>query len=322
MGANDPRDPRNRPDNRRPQKRRGKPDVPPAAIVIYIVTAILILTICAVTFMVTRRSTGDTSASNSSGLSQNSFSEVSNVSSQQSSVSQSSAKSSGESTSQTSSARTVTTTDPNSEPTSSGGYGVDISSPDYSKDFFENSLFIGDSIFTGLSGYGFLSAENVAAKIGYTPSAAMNKAFDAQGLSAVEYAKQRQPEQIYLMLGSNTMDLRTDFSVIVAQYNELVLKLQEECPNSKICVISITPVTKDSSAAKAGNITNENIRKVNKMIEEMTDLCQADYFDLNSILSGEDGSFKEEFAEQDGLHFMAKTYKVMLSALQKRYDVS
>ncbi len=329
MGANDPqnpRNPRNRPDNRRPQKRRGKPDVPPAAIVIYIVTAILILTICTVTFMVTRRNTGDTNASNSSGLSQpasaNSSSEESSVVSRQSSVSQSSIESSGEWTNQTSSDRTVTTADPNSEPTSSGGDGVDISSPDYSKEFFEKSLFIGDSIFTGLSGYGFLSAENVAAKIGYTPSAAMNKAFDAKGLSAVEYAKQRQPERIYLMLGSNTMDSRNDFSVIVAQYNGLVLKLQEECPNSKICVISISPVTKDSSAAKAGNITNENIRKVNKMIEKMTDLCQVDYFDLNSILSGEDGSFKEEFAEQDGLHFMAKTYKVMLSALQKRYDVS
>ncbi len=326
MGANNPRDPRNprnRPDNRRPQERRGKTDMSPAAIVIYIVTAVLILVICAVAFVVTRRNTGDTNASNSSGLSHpasaNSSSEESSVVSQQSSVSQSTVSQSG--VSQSSAESSGESTSPNSEPTSSDVDAV-IYTTNYSKDFFENSLFIGDSIFTGLSGYGFLSAENVAAKIGYTPSAAMNKAFDAQGLSAVEYAKQRQPERIYLMLGSNSMDSRNDFSVIVAQYNELVLKLREECPNSKICVISIPPVTKDSSAANAGNITNENIRKVNKMLEEMTDLCQADYFDLNSILSGEDGFFMEEFAEQDGLHFMGKTYKVMLSALQKRYDVS
>jgi len=189
----------------------------------------------------------------------------------------------------------------------------------YSKDVFDNDLFIGDSIFTGLSGYGFLDAENVAAKIGYTPSAAMSKAFDVKGISAVEYAKQRQPERIYLMLGSNTMASGTNFDVIVSQYRDLVEKLQEDCPNSDICVISITPVTKDSTSAKAGNITNENIRKVNTKLKTMAEDCQADYFDLNSMLSDENGFFLEEYAEQDGLHFMGKTYKVLLSALQKNY---
>ncbi len=339
MGVNkprNPRNPRNIPNSRRPQEWRAKPDVPSAVIVIYIVMAILILAICAIVFVVTLKNTGDTNASNSSGISQpasaNSSSEGSSASSPQSSVSQStvsqstvsqsSTESSDEWTSRTSSNWTVISTDPNSEPTRSGGDGVVIYSLEYSKDFFKNSLFIGDSIFTGLSGYGFLDAENVAAKIGYTPSAAMNKAFDAKGITAVEYAKQRQPDRIYLMLGSNTMASGTNFDVIVSQYRALVEKLQEDCPNSKICVISIPPVTEDSSAAKAGNITNENIRMVNTKFNTMAEDCQADYFDLNCRLRDETGFFREELAEQDGLHFMGKTYKVMLSALQKKYGDS
>ncbi len=338
MGANNPRDPRNPrniPDVRRPQEWRSKRDVPPAVVAIYVVMMILILAICGIVFAVTLKNSEDPSVpypsyipgpAASPGSSGGSGTPQSGVS--QSVVSQSSTESSGEWTSQTSQTSRTSTTSSDwtvirssqvSGFTSSDGSGYVVYATDYSKDFFKNSLFIGDSIFTGLSGYGFLDAENVAAKIGYTPAAAMNKPFDAKGsITAVEYAKQFQPDRIYLMLGSNTMDSRNDFSVIVSQYHGLVLKLQQECPDSKICVISIPPVTEDSSSAKAGNITNENIRKVNKMIEKMADSRQVDYFDLNSFLSDENGFFREEFAEPDGLHFKGIAYKVMLSLLQHK----
>ncbi len=327
MGANNPRNPRNIPKKRRPQELRGRPNVPPAVIVIYIVMAILILAICAIVFVVTLKNTGDTNASNSSGIAEpastTSSSEQSSAAFTQSSVSQSSTESSDELISLTSSDWSENSDTAPSEPTSSSNTEDENSAIYiYSKDVFNNDLFIGDSIFTGLSGYGFLDAENVAAKIGYTPSAAMSKAFDEKGISAVEYAKQRQPERIYLMLGSNTMASGTNFDVIVSQYRELVEKLQEDCPNSGICVISIPPVTEDSSSAKTGNITNENIRMVNAKLETMAEDCKADYFDLNAILSDENGFFKEEYAEQDGLHFRGNTYKVLLSELQTRYIVT
>ncbi len=313
------------PNSKPPQVQRRKSGLPPTVVAIYVVMLLLILAICAIVFIVMVKSSDD---SNNSGISGPaaliSSPESSSSSSAQSTVSQSSTESSEEWTSQTSrtstasSDWTVITSARISGSTNSDGKGYVFFATDYSKDFFKNSLFIGDSIFTGLSGYGFLDAENVAAKIGYIPAAAMNKAFDAKGITAVEYAKQRQPERIYLMLGSNMMDSRNDFSVIAAQYNALVLKLQQECPNSKICVISIPPVTENSSSAKAGNITNENIRKVNKMIEKMADARQADYFDLNCFLSDENGFFREEFAEPDGLHFKSIAYKVMLSLLQHK----
>ncbi len=338
MGANNPRNPRNSrnprniPGGRRPQEWRSKRDVPPAVIAIYVVMVILILAICVIVFAVTMKNSEDQSVpypsdipgpAASPGSSEGSSDSSPQSSVSQSTVSQSSTESSDEWTSQMPSNWTVITTDPSSDPTSSGGYGVVIYATNYSKDFFENSLFIGDSIFTGLPGYGFLDAENVAAKIGYTPAAAMNKPFDAKGeITAVEYAKQRQPDRIYIMLGSNTMDASNDFNVMVSQYRSLVEKLQEDCPSSDICVISIPPVTEDSSAAKAGNITNENIRMVNTELKTMAEDCQVDYFDLNCRLRDENGFFREELAEPDGLHFKGKTYKVMLSALQKKYDVS
>ncbi len=324
MGDNNySRNPRNIPGNKRPQLRRKRPEVPPAVIVIYVVMAVLILAICAVVFAITLKKTNNQSDPESSDSSVVSSAESSGQSSSSSS-SESSGESSGESTnSDTSSEPTSsssTESSASSKASSSAATPVDnptVLSTTYSKEFFDKDLFIGDSIFTGLSGYGYIDAERVAAKIGYTPSGAMNKEFDTRGFSAVEYAKQLQPKRIYIMLGSNTMGAGTDYDVIVSQYRDLVKKLRSECPKSLICVVSIPPVTKDSSAAKTGNITNENILKVNEKLKAMAKECEEEYFDLNTLLSDSNGYFNEDYAEQDGLHFLGKTYKVLLSALEK-----
>ncbi len=317
------RNPRNIPGNKRPQRRRKRPEVPPAVIVIYVVMAVLILAICAVVFAITLKKTNNRSDSESSDSSVVSSAESSGQSSS-SSPSESSGESSGESTNSDTSSEPAssssTESSASSKASSSAATPVDnptVLSTTYSKEFFDKDLFIGDSIFTGLSGYGYIDAERVAAKIGYTPSGAMNKEFDTRGFSAVEYAKQLQPKRIYIMLGSNTMGAGTDYDVIVSQYRDLVKKLRSECPKSLICVVSIPPVTKDSSAAKTGNITNENILKVNEKLKAMAKECEEEYFDLNTLLSDSNGYFNEDYAEQDGLHFLGKTYKVLLSALEK-----
>lgn len=319
MGDN--RNPGKIPPNRRPQRRRRKNDVPPAVIAIYVVMALLILAICAIVFVVTLKNTDDSNASGDGSslvVSVDSSSGNSSVSVPDSTESSSTDMPDTSSTdSSTSSSESEPTSSSTSSTESGTGESLPVNSTIYTKEYFQNDLFIGDSIFTGLSGYGYMDAANVAAKIGYTPSGAMNKAFDAKGVSAVEYAKSRQPKRIFIMLGSNTMAAGTNYDIIVSQYKDLVKKLREECPKSLICVISIPPVTADSSSAKAGNIKNENIDMVNVKLKAMTAELEEEYFDLNTLLSDNSGYFREDYAEQDGLHFLGTTYKVMLSALQK-----
>ncbi len=156
----------------------------------------------------------------------------------------------------------------------------------------------------------------MAAKIGYTPSAAMTRPFDAKGISAVDYARQRQPKRIFIMLGSNTMGEGTNLAAVATEYKLLLHMLRDSCPKSVICVISIPPVTRDSSSARAAGITNETIHRMNEKLRAMAKELGEEYFDLNEMFSDSNGYFREDYAEQDGLHFMGRTYKVMLSALQ------
>lgn len=174
-------------------------------------------------------------------------------------------------------------------------------------------MFIGDSIFTGLYLYpGYLDMSQVAAAVGMTPYGAMTKTLDDKGMTAVEYAAQKQPKRIFIMLGSNAMS--GSHSGLESSYRELVEKLIDVCPDADICCISVTPTARVTDYP---NIDNSEVREVNRYIKSMCSELGLKYCDLYSIISDDDGYFLEDFAEIDGMHFKGRTYAVLLSELQR-----
>lgn len=196
-------------------------------------------------------------------------------------------------------------------------------STSYSKEFFANDLFIGDSISTGLYLYGKLEMKNVAAGIGYTPYKAYSEEidlYDNTSATALEYAQSMQPKRIFIMLGSNGMGSSTDIDAMKGSYATLLEKLADSCPETDIYCISISPVTADSSSAASAGITNEMIRDFNGSVKKICDEMGAIYLDLYSLLIDENGYFSAEYAEVDGLHFLGSTYDVMLSFIQNEIE--
>lgn len=193
---------------------------------------------------------------------------------------------------------------------------------EYDEAFFNDALFIGDSIFTGLYGYSYIDRANVAAAVGYTAYGAQVNPFDENYYSgsAVDYAKSRQPKKIIIMLGTNGLSAQTDMDDFETGYRGLLNKLKTECPDSKICAVSVPPITANSSLASYSGITNAIINSANDRIKSLCGELGALYYDLNSVLKDENGYFKEEYAEVDGMHFMGSTYPVLLSGVQKALE--
>ncbi len=199
---------------------------------------------------------------------------------------------------------------------SSGEAGESYS---YSKSFFEDDLFIGDSISTGLYLYSKLDMKNVAAGVGYTPYKAYTdtvELYDGSSATAVDYAGAMKPKRIFIMLGSNGMGSSYDAEAMKSSYHTLIGKLSEASPDSEIYCISVSPVTADSSSAAYSGINNDMIREFNSFVEEMCDELELRYFDLYSVLADENGNFRNDYAEVDGLHFLGTTYDVMLGYIQ------
>lgn len=195
---------------------------------------------------------------------------------------------------------------------------------DYDEDFFGNDLFVGDSIFTGLYLYSYIDRENVAAVGGYTPYRALNSAFDEDFYigSAADYAKERRPEHIIIMLGSNGLTPQTDLEDYGNDYRDLLNSLKTNCPNSRICVVSVPPITANSSMASYSGITNALIDELNEVIFALCNDLEIAYCDLNSVLKDDKGYFNEDYVYDDGMHFVGRTYPVLLSRVQKTLEAA
>ena len=191
-----------------------------------------------------------------------------------------------------------------------------VESDVYEEAFFENDLFIGDSIGTGLVNYGYLSSNQVFAQIGLNPESARTKEYG--GYTAVTRAKELQPKRIYVMLGSNGLAYMGN-TYMTEQMKLLVEELKENCPESYIYVISIPPVTKVHD--NEGQETMVMVNGYNKLLKDMCDENAVVYLDLCSQLQDTTGYFSEKYAEADGLHFLGTAYKKMLSFLQKSIQV-
>lgn len=181
----------------------------------------------------------------------------------------------------------------------------------YTKDYFANDLFIGDSIFTGLHLYGYLDQNNVYAAVGLNPESALTHRED--GVTCVEKAQTMQPRNIYIMLGTNGLAF-LDGSYMATKMLSLIEALEQACPTANICILSIPPVTKEHEAEG-----NETMEKVSSYNAELKKYCiQGGYvfIDICSGLTDENGYFSSKYAEADGLHFLGVTYQAVLGFIE------
>lgn len=184
---------------------------------------------------------------------------------------------------------------------------------DFDKEYFSSSLFIGDSISTGLSLYGFLDQDNVFAQQGLAPSTALDAEID--GVTLSDKIASFKPKKIFVMLGTNSVGY-ADNETLAASMNELVEKISG-LTKAKIYVISIPPITPDAEQSDENELTKKAIDDYNAKLKTAVSGSGASFIDLNSVLSNSDGYFDADYAEMDGIHFMGTTYEVMLSYLQK-----
>ena len=214
-----------------------------------------------------------------------------------------------------------------SVPESASGESSDVTfvpTGDFDPEFFKDDLFIGDSIFTGLYLYSYIDQKNVAAAVGYTAYGAQVNPFDEAFYSgsAVDYAKKMQPKRIIIMLGSNSLSPQTvldDYDDFINGYRGLLNTLKRDCPDSGICVVSVPPITADSSMASYSGVTNTIIDDANKRISSLCGDLGVQYYNFNSLLKNDDGYFSEEYAAGDGMHFLGTTYPFLLSGLQNLF---
>lgn len=187
-------------------------------------------------------------------------------------------------------------------------------------DYFSDSLFVGDSICSGLKIYGgCLNVENVAARLnvstwGINKYTFQYKSNSTAELDALSIVKLYQPKEIYIWMGMNDL-----YVVSAEKYAENLCSLAESyieaSPGCKVYAVSISPM----SSTHQWNVEmdgNNRINEYNKAVKEKCDKVDyLTYINIHDSLTDKYGYLASENNGGDGIHLSASAYKKVLTEI-------
>lgn len=177
--------------------------------------------------------------------------------------------------------------------------------------YFEDALFIGDSITQGLNEYASgIKKTNYAAYRGIGPKTMLDGSIkDANGQSVTYFDvfKAVQPKKIYIMLGTNSLNSNITDDAFIKYYGDLLDKLKLELGTvSTFYVQSILPVT--ARIATDDRYAPTRIDELNRRIALLAYEREMSYIDLNSVMRDDTGNLNESYAAPEGIHLNGAGY--------------
>ncbi|MDE7295345.1 MAG: hypothetical protein K2N72_13055 [Oscillospiraceae bacterium] len=197
------------------------------------------------------------------------------------------------------------------------GYSGEVSG-EYNKEFFESDLFIGDSISTGYSLYGFMAEKNVFAKIGLNPSSVLTKSVPTVygEITAADMISYTLPKRVYIMLGSNGIQWLSGESMLKSM-KSLTEMITLTSPETEIVIVGVPPVTAAYDSTVEGMDVMAAVNAYNSGLAQFAAENSYIFVDPGVILKDSTGYFAGQYAEKDGMHFKSATYKILLSYIER-----
>lgn len=205
-------------------------------------------------------------------------------------------------------------------------------SPEELNAFWDESVFIGDSVTLGLrnyvvgqrnkgndclSGAQFLAMGNMS----YTnslPAIGTNDAYhpkyQGKTVTIEEGVRLTSAKNVFIMLGMNDF-YAYSIEIGLESAQEVVARIKEKCPDANIYIESVTPTLYDHKVFNNANIDIFN--------EEMEKLCGESgwtFVDVASVMKNADGRFKKEYCsdpEDLGVHMDAEGCAVWIDYLNE-----
>lgn len=187
--------------------------------------------------------------------------------------------------------------------------------------WFDDSVFIGDSVTLKLSYYAEKTkalgeAEFLCAgSLGYTNALweldhedNVHPDYEGEKVTVYDGAKRVGAKKVFVMLGMNDIGLYGVDGGIESMIT-LTDKIRESCPDAVIYIESVTPMVAGNSL---GDLNNESIAKFDEKLQEVCTNKGYRYLDIASAVSDENGALIYEYCgdppsddnpDAMGLHF-------------------
>lgn len=173
--------------------------------------------------------------------------------------------------------------------------------------FYENTVFLGDSITEGLAEMELINEYNVISNKGDTV---------LKGRKNIDKIISMKPQNIVLLYGMNDV-IEFDgggpggVEKFKEHYLGFISEIKEKLPNSNIYIQSPLPVL-DSARKTNERLTNENLNEFREVTKEVSEESKTHYVDIDILVEN-----SEELYEGDGIHFKYDFYLKWLTYLKQ-----
>ena len=174
--------------------------------------------------------------------------------------------------------------------------------------FLSDTVFVGDSICSGLRVYHMLDDNHVLAQGSVGARNIAEYTFNVNGAEVgITYGLSvLQPKYVIFSMGMNDINLSTP-EQYCQNYDILLNSVHSVLPDAALFVASITPI-----GAESDFTTNDKIDLYNATIQAHLGAEGYGYLDIASALKSPFNVLKPEYSGGDGIHLQSPTYYVYL----------
>ena len=184
--------------------------------------------------------------------------------------------------------------------------------------WFDDALFVGDSITGMLSSYTLLNGGLGQADVIYANSYSCHGAveedlklpYQGERLSMAELAEKTGAGKVFFLLSMN--DLSRTPEQVLDCWDIVIEDIRSRCPDTELFIQSGTPLFTET-----GYMNNENVELLNEALKNFCLENDCVYVDIAQGLKDENGNMQGKFS-LDYAHFNGEGCKVWIEALMDR----
>ena len=176
-----------------------------------------------------------------------------------------------------------------------------------SSSFFDDALFIGDSVTEGLrlycNAYGGLGGAKFASRASYGTVNESGGAVRLQlyGVSTTvdQIVANYNPGKIFIMLGTNELYFST--STLISYWNSYLAKVRSAAPNAQIYIQSVFPIYTNGQNSSTG-VTNKNVEALNVALRQFAANNGCIFLDIAPYMKDSTGGLARAYTSDRYVH--------------------
>jgi len=173
-------------------------------------------------------------------------------------------------------------------------------------EFFDDAVFVGDSVTLKLSYYAASSGKLGDAQfltrgsygVAHAVMDTMLLTYQGKDMAVEDAISATGASKVFLMLGMNDIGLY-GIDATIENWDLLIQRIQKSCPNVTIYIQSMTPIW---TGGETGDLTNANMDSYNEKLKNFANNNDIDFIDVAPYMKDATGGMATRYCSDEYVH--------------------